>query len=75
MPNGSVIVRGERINASAQAIRDWRLEKCFLYVTLEPCPMRVGAVDTLYKLFSDPRLNHRAYTQSRAFCSANAARF
>ncbi len=107
VPIGAVIVRGERIIASAhnqreqlrdptahaemiaitqaaQAIGDWRLEECFLYVTLEPCPMcagaivqaripwviygtsdpKAGAVDTLYKLLSDPRLNHRAYAVS-----------
>jgi tRNA(adenine34) deaminase len=107
VPIGAVIVRGERVIASAhnqreqlrdptahaemiaitqaaQAIGDWRLEECFLYVTLEPCPMcagaivqaripwviygtsdpKAGAVDTLYKLLSDTRLNHRAYAVS-----------
>ncbi|MBL8828968.1 MAG: nucleoside deaminase [Planctomycetaceae bacterium] len=121
VPIGAVIVRGERIIASAhnqreqlrdptahaemiaitqaaQAIGDWRLEECFLYVTLEPCPMcagaivqaripwviygtsdpKAGAVDTLYKLLSDPRLNHRAYAVSGILqreCSEILTRF
>jgi tRNA(adenine34) deaminase len=32
------------ITQAAQALRSWRLEDCFLYVTLEPCPMCAGAV-------------------------------
>jgi tRNA(adenine34) deaminase len=32
------------ITQAAQAVRSWRLENCFLYVTLEPCPMCAGAV-------------------------------
>jgi tRNA(adenine34) deaminase len=68
------------ITQAAQALRSWRLEKCILYVTLEPCPMcagaivqarvpllvygatdpKAGACETLYRITSDPRLNHRA---------------
>src|SRR5437870_6086948 len=68
------------ITQAAQAMESWRLERCILYVTLEPCPMCAGAVvlarlplvvygctdpkagacDTLYRIASDPRLNHRA---------------
>ncbi len=68
------------ITQAAQALQSWRLENCFLYVTLEPCPMcagaivqariplvvygaadpKAGACDTLYRITSDPRLNHRA---------------
>ncbi|MCI0685597.1 MAG: nucleoside deaminase [Gemmataceae bacterium] len=68
------------ITQAAQALQSWRLEKCVLYVTLEPCPMcagaivlarlpmvvygctdpKAGACDTLYRITSDPRLNHRA---------------
>ena len=29
---------------AAQALGDWRLEDCDLYVTLEPCPMCAGAL-------------------------------
>lgn len=32
------------IRAAAQALGDWRLENCALYVTLEPCLMCAGAV-------------------------------
>lgn len=32
------------ITAAAEAIGDWRLEDCTLYVTLEPCLMCAGAI-------------------------------
>jgi tRNA(adenine34) deaminase len=32
------------ITQSAEALNDWRLEGCRLYVTLEPCPMCAGAI-------------------------------
>ena len=32
------------ITQAAQALESWRLEKCALYVTLEPCPMCAGAI-------------------------------
>ena len=32
------------ITQAAEAVGDWRLEKCILYVTLEPCPMCAGAI-------------------------------
>jgi tRNA(adenine34) deaminase len=67
------------ITQAAEALRSWRLERCTLYVTLEPCPMcagailqaripqvvfgatdpKAGAVQSLYRLLDDPRLNHR----------------
>ncbi len=31
------------ITAAAGSLGDWRLEECTLYVTLEPCPMCMGA--------------------------------
>jgi tRNA(adenine34) deaminase len=72
------------ITQAATAIEDWRLERCTLYVTLEPCPMcagailqaripevvfgatdpKAGAVQTLYQLLSDSRLNHRVQVHS-----------
>lgn len=67
------------ITQASDAVRDWRLEHCTLYVTLEPCPMcagailqariprvvfgaidrKAGAVQSLFQLLSDARLNHR----------------
>ncbi len=32
------------IRAAAEALGDWRLNGCRLYVTLEPCPMCAGAI-------------------------------
>jgi tRNA(adenine34) deaminase len=67
------------ITQAANALDDWRLEECTLYVTLEPCVMcsgailqarvprivygatdpKAGAVQSLFSLLSDKRLNHR----------------
>jgi tRNA(adenine34) deaminase len=67
------------ITQAAQSLEDWRLERCTLYVTLEPCPMcagailqarvprivfgavdpKAGAVESVFRLLSDARLNHR----------------
>lgn len=32
------------ITQAAASLQSWRLERCILYVTLEPCPMCAGAV-------------------------------
>ena len=32
------------ITQAAAALGSWRLERCILYVTLEPCPMCAGAI-------------------------------
>ena len=34
----------EAINNACEALGDWRLNGCSLYVTLEPCPMCAGAI-------------------------------
>lgn len=32
------------IDQASKKIDDWRLEKCTIYITLEPCPMCAGAI-------------------------------
>ncbi len=32
------------INKACNKLKDWRLEDCTIYVTLEPCPMCAGAI-------------------------------
>src|SRR6056297_298492 len=32
------------ITQAAEAVGNWRLNHCILYVTLEPCPMCAGAI-------------------------------
>lgn len=32
------------IHKASRCLGDWRLEKCTMYVTLEPCPMCAGAI-------------------------------
>ena len=60
-------------NAS-QNIKNYRLDNCAIYVTLEPCPMiigarltrlvygakdqKAGAVESVFKLFDERRVNH-----------------
>ena len=47
VPIGCVIVYDDKIIAIAKAgkvIKDWRLEDCTMYITLEPCQMCAGAI-------------------------------
>lgn len=32
------------LRAAGQALQNWHLDRCTLYVTLEPCPMCTGAI-------------------------------
>ncbi len=32
------------INKACEVLKDWRLEECAMYVTVEPCPMCSGAI-------------------------------
>ncbi|MBO4468174.1 MAG: nucleoside deaminase [Clostridia bacterium] len=34
----------EAINSACKALESWRLDGCEIYVTLEPCPMCMGAI-------------------------------
>jgi tRNA(adenine34) deaminase len=49
------------IQNASRELGNWRLSSCALFVTLEPCPMCIGAmilsrVKSLYFAASDPRL-------------------
>ena len=57
------------INKASKKMGDWRLEECTLYVTLEPCPMCMGAslnarVDKIY--FGAYEQKGRSLTQELA---------
>lgn len=43
---GSTLAHAEllAIQKASKKLGDWRLEKCTMYVTLEPCPMCAGAI-------------------------------
>ncbi len=50
----------EAINKACKKLGGWRLHKCDMYVTLEPCPMCTGAIinsriKTLYYGAKDPK--------------------
>ena len=67
------------LRQAAQQLGSWRLDRCAIAVTLEPCPMcagalvnsrvqrlvygaadpKMGCVQTLYRLCTEPRFNHR----------------
>lgn len=43
---GSTLAHAEllAIRKASRKMKDWRLEECTMYVTLEPCPMCAGAI-------------------------------
>ena len=44
--SGNVLAHAEieAIRKACKKLKDWRLEGCTMYVTLEPCPMCAGAI-------------------------------
>ncbi len=72
------------LELAGRALSTWRLDRCSLYVTLEPCSMcagamvqarlkrvvfgcfdpKAGACSSLYRITTDPRLNHRVEVTS-----------
>jgi tRNA(adenine34) deaminase len=54
------------ITAAAAEVESWRLERCTLYVTLEPCPMCAGAI-VLSRL---PRLVFGAFDPKAGACGS-----
>lgn len=44
--SGNVLAHAEieAIRKACRKLKDWRLEGCTMYVTLEPCPMCAGAI-------------------------------
>lgn len=86
------------LELAGRSLATWRLDRCSLYVTLEPCPMcagalvqarlrrvvygcadpKSGACSSLYRIASDPRLNHRVEVTGgvlEASCRAGLTRF
>ncbi|MCH5267884.1 MAG: tRNA adenosine(34) deaminase TadA [Lachnospiraceae bacterium] len=43
---GSTLAHAEMIaiRKASRKLKDWRLEECTMYITLEPCPMCAGAI-------------------------------
>ena len=52
------------INKASKVIRDWRLEECTLYVTLEPCQMCAGKM-TLAQMVETADESIREYEKER----------
>ena len=63
--NARYHAEGEAIDSACRKLGGWRLHRCELYVTLEPCPMCAGAIinariKTLIFGASDPKAGSAA---------------
>ncbi|MBD3390531.1 MAG: hypothetical protein GF418_00820 [Chitinivibrionales bacterium] len=68
------------IGAASASVGSWRLDECFLYVTLEPCLMCLGAilqcrVNTVVYGAADPRLGAFASHPYREAAASAYGRF
>lgn len=81
------------IQEASARLHTWRLERCDIYVTLEPCLMctgailqarmrrlvfgcldgKAGAVESLYRLCEDQRLNHQLPATGGVLAEESAA--
>lgn len=81
------------IQEASGRLHTWRLERCDIYVTLEPCLMctgailqarmrrlvfgcldsKAGAVESLYRLCEDQRLNHQLPATGGVLAEESAA--
>lgn len=81
------------LRRAAAAVGSWRLDRCEMAVTLEPCPMcagalvnaridtviygaadpKMGCVDTLHELCTEPRFNHRVTVRRGVLSEESAA--
>jgi len=52
------------ITSAAETLKNWRLNECSLYVTLEPCPMCTGAILNA----RIPRVIFGAYDNEAGMC-------
>ena len=82
------------LRAAASRLGHWRLERCTVFVTLEPCPMcagalvnarvarvvygatdpKAGALQSLFEIGRDLRLNHRFEVVPGILAEEGAAR-
>jgi len=54
------------ITSAANTLEDWRLDKCTLYVSKEPCPMCAGAIINARL----KRLVFGAYDEEKGCCGS-----